>query len=216
VTQIILPPGVQPVSDNGGSLTVDAPVGTPLFARLSDGAAALVGQKTSANSLPVVQASDFVESFAASPSGTAPTRAAYVGARATTGHPTAATDGQIVAAMSDKQGRVVTAMAPIDLYGQNRLTLTTTGAAALFGAQGAGIRLALVMIAATNTSATPTRVDILDGATLIHSFFCPASSSAPPIAFPVPWIGTANTAMNVQLGTAVTDVRIVATCFRTT
>lgn len=30
-----------PMTDNGGSLTVDAPVGTPVFARLSDGAAAL-------------------------------------------------------------------------------------------------------------------------------------------------------------------------------
>jgi len=50
--------GPFPVSDNAGSLTVDAPVGTPLFARLSDGAAALAGQKTMANSLPVVIASD--------------------------------------------------------------------------------------------------------------------------------------------------------------
>jgi len=46
------------IDDNAGSLTVDAPVGTPVFARLSDGAAALVGQKTMALSLPVVVASD--------------------------------------------------------------------------------------------------------------------------------------------------------------
>jgi hypothetical protein len=49
---------VIPVSDNAGSLTVDAPVGTPAFARLSDGAAALIGQKTMALSLPVALASD--------------------------------------------------------------------------------------------------------------------------------------------------------------
>ncbi len=30
-----------PITDNSGSLTVDAPVGTPVFARLSDGSAAL-------------------------------------------------------------------------------------------------------------------------------------------------------------------------------
>jgi hypothetical protein len=47
-----------PVTDNAGSLTVDAPVGTPLWVRLSDGAAAFVGQKTMAASLPVVIASD--------------------------------------------------------------------------------------------------------------------------------------------------------------
>lgn len=81
--------GPWPVTDNGGSLTVDAPVGTPVFTRLSDGAAAYntntgaqlpsalvggrldvntgawlgstaptVGSKTSANSVPVVIASD--------------------------------------------------------------------------------------------------------------------------------------------------------------
>jgi hypothetical protein len=47
-----------PVTDNAGSLTVDAPVGTPVFTRLSDGAAALIGQKTMAASLPVTVASD--------------------------------------------------------------------------------------------------------------------------------------------------------------
>lgn len=50
--------GVLHVDDNAGSLTVDAPVGTPAFARLSDGAAALIGQKTMAASLPVTMASD--------------------------------------------------------------------------------------------------------------------------------------------------------------
>jgi hypothetical protein len=49
---------VIPVSDNAGSITVDAPVGTPVFARLSDGAAVLIGQKAMAASLPVVIASD--------------------------------------------------------------------------------------------------------------------------------------------------------------
>lgn len=48
----------QPVTDNGGSFTIDAPVGTPVFARLSDGSAALVGQKVAASSIPVVVASD--------------------------------------------------------------------------------------------------------------------------------------------------------------
>jgi hypothetical protein len=50
--------GPFPVSDNAGSLTVDAPVGTPLWVRLSDGAAAFVGQKAMASSIPVVIASD--------------------------------------------------------------------------------------------------------------------------------------------------------------
>lgn len=47
-----------PVTDNAGSLTVDAPVGTPAYVRLSDGAANLIGQKVMATSLPVTIASD--------------------------------------------------------------------------------------------------------------------------------------------------------------
>lgn len=47
-----------PITDNSGSLTVDAPVGTPVFARLSDGSAALIGQKAMTASLPVTLASD--------------------------------------------------------------------------------------------------------------------------------------------------------------
>lgn len=46
------------VDDNSGSLTVDAPVATPVFTRLSDGAAALIGQKAMTASLPVVLSSD--------------------------------------------------------------------------------------------------------------------------------------------------------------
>jgi hypothetical protein len=49
---------VQPITDNSGSITVDAPVGTPVYTRLSDGTAALAGQKTMANSVPVTLASD--------------------------------------------------------------------------------------------------------------------------------------------------------------
>lgn len=42
-----------PVSDNSGSLTVDAPVATPVFVRLSDGASAISTLPVSAASLPL-------------------------------------------------------------------------------------------------------------------------------------------------------------------
>ena len=45
-----------PVSDAGGSLTVDAPVGTPVSVRLSDGAASYDGAKT--GQLPAALESD--------------------------------------------------------------------------------------------------------------------------------------------------------------
>jgi hypothetical protein len=43
-----------PVSDNAGSLTVDAPVGTPAFVRLSDGAAAITTLPVSLATLPAL------------------------------------------------------------------------------------------------------------------------------------------------------------------
>lgn len=42
-----------PVTDNAGSLTVDAPVATPVFVRLSDGAAAIATVPISASALPL-------------------------------------------------------------------------------------------------------------------------------------------------------------------
>jgi len=45
--------GVVSVDDNGASLTVDAPVGTPVFVRLSDGASAIATLPVSAASLPL-------------------------------------------------------------------------------------------------------------------------------------------------------------------
>lgn len=46
--------GPFPVSDNAGSLTVDAPVGTPAFVRLSDGAAAITTLPVSIATAPVL------------------------------------------------------------------------------------------------------------------------------------------------------------------
>jgi hypothetical protein len=45
-----------PVTDNAGSLTVDAPVGTPVFVRLSDGSAAITTLPVSLASLPTLAA----------------------------------------------------------------------------------------------------------------------------------------------------------------
>lgn len=46
----------QPVTDNAGSLTVDAPVGTPVFVRLSDGTSAIATLPVSLASLPALVA----------------------------------------------------------------------------------------------------------------------------------------------------------------
>jgi len=63
---------VVPVSDNSGSLTVDAPVGTPAFVRLSDGTSAITTLPVSLASVPshpVTNAGTFAVQAAATQSG---------------------------------------------------------------------------------------------------------------------------------------------------
>ena len=56
VTQPVSIASAVPVTDNSGSLTVDAPVGTPVFVRLSDGAAAIATLPVSlATNTPTLQ-----------------------------------------------------------------------------------------------------------------------------------------------------------------
>jgi len=56
VTQPVSIAAAVPVTDNSGSLTVDAPVGTPVFVRLSDGSSAIATLPVSLASLPALAA----------------------------------------------------------------------------------------------------------------------------------------------------------------
>jgi len=89
------------------------------------------------------------------------------------------------------------------------VTLTTTTSTALKAAAAAGVRNYLTDIDAANTSATAVRLDILDGATVIKSFQLEAGKTLSR-SFSMPLRGTAATALNIQLSTAVTDVRVSA------
>lgn len=104
-----------PITDNAGSLTVDAPVGTPVFTRLSDGTAALVGQKTMANSLPVTMASDQSNlPVAGNVASDVPVTANPLldGGRASATAPTAVSaDGDAVAMWVDRRGAVISVQA---------------------------------------------------------------------------------------------------------
>lgn len=86
--------GTFPVTDSGGTLTVDAPVGTPVFVRLSDGTSAIT-------TLPVSLAS--VPSHAVTNAGTFAVQ--ETGAGAVVGNGTAAT-AQRVTLASDSTGIV--------------------------------------------------------------------------------------------------------------
>lgn len=95
------------------------------------------------------------------------------------------------------------------------LDLTTTTSTALKAAGAAGVRNYVTGAQYQNTSATPTTVNILDGATVRWQGYAPASMTTPAnVTFQTPLFGTAATAMNVQLGTAVTSVLFNAQGFQ--
>jgi hypothetical protein len=118
---------VVPITDNSGSLTVDAPVGTPAFVRLSDGAAAIttlpvslaanqsvnvaqVGGASTATAASGVQKVGVVGNAGATVDGTvgagaAPTNQVVVGSVYNTSAP-APTNGQAMALQADQAGNV--------------------------------------------------------------------------------------------------------------
>lgn len=101
-----------PITDNSGSLTVDAPVGTPVFVRLSDGAAAISTLPVSLASVPshdVTNAGTFAvqaahETGSISNAGTALTPKFAKIAASSSG------DNTIVAAVTSKKIRVLAAV----------------------------------------------------------------------------------------------------------
>lgn len=70
----------------------------------------------------------------------------------------------------------------------------------------AGSHIFITNWSCSNTSATASRVDLLDGATAIGVGYLPANGGFTQ-TFPVPLRGTTNTAVNVQLATTATATR---------
>jgi hypothetical protein len=177
------------VQDAGNSLTVDAPVGTPLFARLSDGAAAMVGQKVMASSLPVVIASDQT-SFPvaatlaaettkvigttrilgnggaivdAATGAAVPANAFLTGARAATANPANATGGNMVSVLADKAGRLVVTNAHVrDLVGHQQAAVAATAETTIVTAGGAGVFNDLVQFIITTAGLAAQTITIKD------------------------------------------------------
>jgi len=118
------------VTDNAGSLTVDAPVGTPVFVRLSDGTAALTTLPVSLASVPshaVTNAGTFAVQVTSLPASTgtlevvgdvaqdapAAGNPVLIGLRASTAIPTAMSgDADSVYGWADRNGAVMVAGRP--------------------------------------------------------------------------------------------------------
>lgn len=162
-----------------------------------DGAAIALGQTTKSASLPVTVASD--QTIAATQSGTwnigtvttltgitpafgatgsnVPASGGYQGVRATTANPTAASDGQMVGAQGDKEGRVAVVPYSVrDLATQQKTTISNTTSETTIVTAVASTFLDVLSFNFSNTGATATQVDIRDttGGNVVATFMVPA------------------------------------------
>lgn len=210
--------GVLSVDDNGGSLTIDAPVGTPAFVRLSDGAAAIT-------TLPVSLAS--VPSHAVTNAGTFAVQAASagdvandgadsgnpikVGGVATVTEQTAvsASGDRVNASFTSTGKQIVAPFSSPEYFVSGAITTAMTGttSTSLLAAPGAGLRNYITTIIVSNAHATVgTDVAIQDGSggTTLMTIPAAAVYGGAVINLPIPLRQpTANTALycaNVTTG----------------
>lgn len=210
-----------PITDNSGSLTVDAPVTTPVFVSLSDGAAALKGSKTSANSVPVVIASDQgAVSITGTVTATTPLLAAAVLADATANPTITQISGYLMGYNGATWDRVRTANT-----GRLQVDVVTGGGATQYVGDAAatstptgGIDMGLANAAApTDVSANNDAValwalrngslvvNLASGGTLI-TLGNKANASSIPVSLSSDGYGSgAAAAMHVVLGTGAAD-----------
>lgn len=190
-----------------------------------------VGSKTSANSIPVVIASDqgnvpvsqaTAANLNAQVVGTVASGSAdagnpvKIGGVAITALPTAVTNGQRSNIVTDKFGRQVVLVGTIrDLTGRQTTTISaSTAETTVVTAGGAGVFNDLVMLVISNTSAsTNTRIDFRDTTGGAVLFSLQSIGGGAPVGFalpvPIPQTG-ANTNWTAQCASSTTDIRIFA------
>ena len=121
--------------------------------------------------------------------------------------------GDYGAFKTDAEGNQVVKLNAIpDVTYQAVQTLITATSTAAKASAGAGQRNYVTDITVSNSSATPTLVTLLDGATVIWQTWLAAGASIDG-AFTTPLRGTAATAINVQSSVAVTSVYVAIAGF---
>jgi hypothetical protein len=144
-----------------------------------------------------------------------------IGGKASSGPPTAVAAADRVDAFFDLFGRLVSNlyMPPQvrsgDTIGPKTVTVTATTNTALLAAPGASTSLNITRVKVGNTSATLTRLDLVEGGTdgaadgtVVDSMPLAANGGGYMCAFDPPYKLPANTAFKARLGTGVTDVRV--------
>lgn len=115
--------------------------------------------------------------------------------------------------MTSSGAKVMQLFAVPDVVAYANLSLTTTTAQALRAAGAAGVRNYCSGLEAYNSSGSAVDVIILDGVTEIWRQTI-APNSGREFFFEAPLRGTAATALNVNLSTAATSVRVTARTFQ--
>lgn len=149
-------------------------------------------------------------------SAAVPSGITYVAGQARTSSPTAATNGNAVGFMTDTLGKqiVLPYANPENFVQASSAAITDTTSTAILAAAGASVRNYVTSFTVINTSATTgTRVDVLDGATVIDRVYVGTTSTGmnnATVMLPIPLKGTANTAINAQCTTTGANVFVSA------
>lgn len=196
-------------SGTGGSATQRVIVDSSQFSSL--------GSNTSANSQPVVIASDqgAVAVKSGATGSAVPASAVYDAVNASTALPSAATAGNLTGIMGDKFGRTVILPITIrDLTGTQTTTISASTSEITIVTAAASVFNDLVMLVVSNTSAsTNTRIDFRDTTAGTILFSLQSNGGQPPIGF-CPAVAIPQTSVNTnwtaQCATSTTDIRIYA------
>jgi hypothetical protein len=200
--------GLVSVDDNAGSLTVDAPVGTPVFVRLSDGSSAI-------STLPVSMATAPATVGQAAHDAVVSGNPVTVAGEARSSEPTAVASGdvsRIVLTLLGKQLTLPYAM-PASTWSYAAASggiVNTTGVTAKTAA-GAGIRNYITSIQVINGHASvDTDVQIRDGAagTVLWRGFAKSGGGGISCKCDPPIRGTANTLVEIACGTTGSAVYV--------
>lgn len=175
------------------------------------------GSAVSANSAPVVIASDqaAIGTKGATASGSALTVAPEtIGGRAATANPTAVTDGQVVNTMHDKLGKMIVVGAIRTLKGTQNTIITASTAETTIVTAVASTFLDLYGLILANTGATTTKVDIRDttAGSIITTIEVPTLETR---GFMVPVDSaiaqtTVNTNWTAQCGSSTSSLQVTA------
>ena len=151
-----------------------------------------------------------------------------IGGKASSGVPTAVAGADRVDGFFDLLGRFVTStyMQPQvrsgDVVGPKTVTLTATTNAAVLAAPGAGLSLHVTRLKVGNTSATLTRLDIVEGGsdgasdgTVVDSMPLAANGGGYTYIFDPPYKLPSNTPLKARLSAGVTDIRLNIQFFTT-